>query len=467
MTGRRGRPGLGAAVLLGAVVLGAPLWAQTAPPAEQERLRALEQQADYLHEQVQQLRARLAERDRAAAQGPEFERRWGEDVVVAWKDGLRVYLLDPGEPDPERRPLHMVALDGRLQIDYRWFADEASPHDDTFVLRRIRLGVKGFFFRHLAYRLSADFARDGDTQLKDAYVAFTYLKAAQLMVGQFKTPMMLEQLASSKYLNFIELPMMQTVAQIDRDLGIQIHGELEYAHYQLAVMNGERGNRADSNDDKDLIARLVLTPFKPGKTPILEGLAIGGSISYGKRDDFLPVFRTISGTTFLDLGQASSDFQAGGLLRAGGEFLLVAGPLRLQAEYLHLRVADFVTGAGREGDLDVRGGYVDVLFMLTGEDYPYDRRVVPDSDFDPLAGGWGAWQVGFRWDVVDVEGRLASDRIRGTDRVDAFTFGLNWYLNRFVKVQANYTRIVYEDDTGVARIQSNEDVVFFRLALEY
>jgi phosphate-selective porin OprO/OprP len=48
-------------------------------------------------------------------------------------------------------------------------------------------------------------------------------------------------------------------------------------------------------------------------------------------------------------------------------------------------------------------------------------------------GGWGAWQVGVRYNAID----LNDNGING-GTLNSFTFGVNWFLNPNTKWQFNY-----------------------------
>jgi phosphate-selective porin len=109
-------------------------------------------------------------------------------------------------------------------------------------------------------------------------------------------------------------------------------------------------------------------------------------------------------------------------------------------------------GIGDEDLPNARGRswYVSGTYLLTGESKK--RPVKPDGDF--LMGGWGALELTGRYE------RLWFDSAGGTDdpfrspRTEtifpegnrALTLGVNWTLNRFMKVQFNGIREHVEDN---------------------
>lgn len=106
------------------------------------------------------------------------------------------------------------------------------------------------------------------------------------------------------------------------------------------------------------------------------------------------------------------------------------------------------------GDLYFDGGAIEFLCFLTRGDhrtinknFPCYGQVIPAENFSftrkgssgESAHGLGAWEVGAKYDIVraqfDVPG--SPDTVRG-GYLNAFTLGLNWYLNPNASVMANY-----------------------------
>ena len=116
--------------------------------------------------------------------------------------------------------------------------------------------------------------------------------------------------------------------------------------------------------------------------------------------------------------------------------------------------------AGRNtGTLFYSGGYVEVLYFLTGEHRAYIResglfdRIVPrrnaywvkGEEGKPDECGPGAWQVGFRYNYLD----LNDEGIDGGILND-FTAGLNWFINPNMKFQWNYSVTLRQSPTGLS-----------------
>ncbi len=141
----------------------------------------------------------------------------------------------------------------------------------------------------------------------------------------------------------------------------------------------------------------------------------------------------------------------GSLLANEGQFLApeiaaVHGPWTFQAEYLGAWTEDVATKAGNPTrQVFYQGGYVQAFYFLTGEHDNYSKergafdRVKPRENFFLLrsecgtVSGWGAWQIGARYNYLD----LNSNGINGGE-LNNYTVGLNWFWNPNMKVQFNY-----------------------------
>lgn len=397
----------------------------------------------------------------------EFEKKFGKEAVITWDQGFGFRYVDPDEPDPGRRVLFSLRPGGMIQVDGRSFTDADHPGDDTFLMRRARLLLTGTFYRSFDFVVEGEFA-ETNAQIRDAFLNASFTKYAQVRGGNFKVPILREQITSDKYLDFLERPLATGVMALDRELGFMLHGDADFANYQAMIANGTGPNARDNNDDKEFLGRLALTPFKPARG-LLRDVEIAGSYSYGHTRDFVPVFRTYAGTTFLTIPTTAVNgaTQKGYRQRTGAELTIPVGPFKAQAEWIQMRVEDVNrTGAGA-GDVTVTDWYVDLMYMVTGEARGVNRRAVPETSFDPLDGGWGAFEVGLRFEHLDTNEALSASG-DGTDEVNIGAVALNWYWNPLMKLAVNVYRAWFDETVtaGDERIE-NEDVIIVRWQLEF
>jgi len=441
-------------VLALALAVAAPAPAAT----DLERLEALEQEVAAL-------------RQRLEAPAP---------VVGAGAEGFSLR-----SPDSK----FQLRLRGYLQADGRWLTDSEDAGDDTFALRRVRLDFQGTLFDHVDFRIMPDFAGSTLT-LFDAYANLKYFRQAQLQVGKFKPPVGLERLQSATATLFIERAF-PTLLVPSRDVGGMVWSELAegLVSYQVGYFNGVRDSGTqdvDTDDGKDVAARLFLHPFRPLENEWLDGFGIGVAGTWGRVDEQAPAsFRTTAAaTSFFAYRGASATFAAvagdGERTRFSPQAYWYAGPFGLLAEYVSsaqdLRRDPLPAAAGDSSRSNLRheAWQVAVSYALTGENASY-KGLVPASPLAPGKATWGAFEVAARYHSIDLDDGsfpTFSDPTASATEAEGFTVGLNWYLNRWVKLMVNYDRTSFDGGAasgapGSVADRDTEDSVFTRLQLSY
>jgi len=139
-------------------------------------------------------------------------------------------------------------------------------------------------------------------------------------------------------------------------------------------------------------------------------------------------------------------------LRLGAELKWEPGPFLAQGEVI--RVSDQRLGQGlRDEDLPnliERGWYFTTGWVVTGEKTA--GGIVPKRDF-VRGRGMGAVQIAARYEQIRFgsadhpglpsRGSRAANVFAESERIASF--GVNWYLNRFMKIQFTGLREVLED----------------------
>ena len=98
--------------------------------------------------------------------------------------------------------------------------------------------------------------------------------------------------------------------------------------------------------------------------------------------------------------------------------------------------------------------------------------VSPINNFDPLNGRWGAFEIAGRASQADIDGVRSSAaspaRNQPTTGANAYTGGVNWYLNNAFRFQFNYERTEFDGKpTFAGKAQSHEDVLLTRFQIAY
>lgn len=319
-----------------------------------------------------------------------------------------------------------VQFGGRMQLDWRSYTGEVTP-PSSFFIRRARLEAKGHLFKHYEYKVEADFADTGSSLLRDGYININYVKPFQVKFGQFKAPFSQEESQSSKYIDFVERSSVNNLAP-GRSPGLMFHGKLanNVFEYYAGAFNGLGELTSATASTPEFFLRLRFTPIKTGA----HRFSFGGAASNGRNQDGKSFRgRTASRSiTFFDRVPINGKIQ-----RFNGEFWWTYKNFSFRGEYDQTN--QFREGlAPGGGDLPgvVGKGYVlQATYLLTGEKKG-TRGITPKSAFLEDKGGLGAWELALRYENLQMDDKL------NPNRAEAYTFGINWWLTKFVRYQSNF-----------------------------
>lgn len=287
----------------------------------------------------------------------------------------------------EEKKLAGPKVGGYIQAWYVLDDSDNLTVDNTFRVRRARLGISGDATPLVSYGLMAEFA-GSSAALLDAVIILKFDPMATVKVGQFKYKFTREGFESSADRPFIfRMNSVERVA-VDlgdseggsfRDIGIELGGKTKSPigiEYAIAVFNGNGINKTDNNNNKDIVGRLIITPAP--------GLEIGASVLSGKE-----------GTT------VKRDQTAWGL-----DLNWHRGPIRVRAEYVK---GDFDSATVGAADIEPEGWYV-----LAG------YKVLPNLEL--LAA----------YDVADLDSNQPNREIK------TFTIGATYEFKKRTRLMVNY-----------------------------
>ncbi len=341
-------------------------------------------------------------------------------------------------------------LQGNLQD---W--DDPSPEDgetnSSIDVARRRIGIDGEIFNIFDYQVEGELAVKQDPW-RDVYLNYKQYDVAQVQVGKFKVPFSLDENTSVTKLDFVYRSRIAALLAPGRDLGVMVHGRAlhrGWLRYELGAFN-EDGSNVRTNDtdrvhgERTLAGRVVAQPFR-STTSLASDLAMGVSFT---RSELPEGVSDLRGRTELDAA-----FYRPGILvngqrqRIGFEARWRPGPFSIKSEYIRLtdeRLGQSVENTDLEPFVSA-GWYVSGTWAVTGE----KKADGLDAPLRPLFhGGFGAVELALRVERIRFgstgDDPLASDAPRSEvifgngDR--AITFGVNWYVNRWIKIQANLVR---------------------------
>jgi phosphate-selective porin OprO/OprP len=451
---------------------GEPLQAWQEPAVEaQPREEAEEAAPQTVDERIEELdqKIRVLERRDELAKEQAAEKAKTATSVTSGRDGFSFRSADGA---------YQLRLRGYVQLDGRFFQeDDERPATDTFLLRRVRPIFEGTVFKIFDFRIMPDFG-GGTTVLQDAYVDARFSPKLKVRAGKFKPPVGLERLQSGTDLLFVERAFPTNLVP-NRDLGIQLHGDLARGNVNWAVgvfngvPDGSSGD-ADSNDGKEIAARLFFQPFLADAGP-WKGLGFGVAATTGDQEGTLTStglagLRTPAQQTFFsyrsDATAAGTVIADGDRFRLSPQGYLYRGRFGLLTEYVISRQE--VRRADVAKELENTSWQVATSWVLSGGE-PSFRGVSPKTNFDPAAGTWGAFELTARYSVLEVDedtfpvfANLASS----AESAEAWALGLNWYLNRNVRLVLDYERTQFEGGAATGD-REDENILFSRFQIAF
>lgn len=390
-------------------------------------------------------------------------------LAIAGEDGFQLRASDNS---------FTLRIRGGVQYDSRFFLDADDPAIDGFQVRRVRSDFQGTLYRDYDFRVYIDFAQSR-VELLDAYLDARVSPALRVRVGKFKGPVGLERLQSVFDVTFAERGLPTSLVP-NREVGVQVHGALlgGTVSYAAGVFNGAPDNSTDdvdTGDGKDVAGRLFLNPFRNTSVRPLQELGVGIAATRGEQEGTaaapgLPTLRSSLGREpflrFRGDGTAANTVVADGQrTRVSPQGYFYLGSFGSTAEYV--RSVQEVRRGEAAGELASHAWQTTATYVLTGEPATY-RGVTPARPFSPRAGSWGAVELAARASALEVDRDafpLYADPARWSRSVEAWAVGVNWYLNRDVRVLVNYERTSFDAAAGgTARPAEQALVTRFQVA---
>lgn len=437
--GLRGRFLLAGASVIAVLSVSAPAMAQD-NAAIQAQIKALQDQINTLQRQVQQAQTAAASASKSG--GNDL------DLKVKWK-GAPEFSSSDGR--------FKMKVRGRLMVDYNAIDQDrriTGEHDiNAAELRRARLGVEGVIYYNWVYKFEIDFAGDA-SEIKDAYIGYAgwgpeSWETSEILVGNFKVPNSLEELTSSRFITFMERAAFTDAFFLDRQIGAGVNIGSEHWSLRGGYFGPESGTQESFSQDSTAAAiRGTLAPINNDTTVTHFGGSYRHRNSGTSRDTgFADLFEYRTRGADLHLADRFIDTP---LIGEDDELFVLEGALvwkslSVQGEYAQLKVHTPVTL--NSPNPTYNGWYVDASWYITGEMRNYEADV---GEFgrtkvrNPVwggSGGWGAWQIAARYDVLNLGDKAAN--IPGCTECgdqETWLIGLNWLLTDYTALKFNVTQ---------------------------
>jgi phosphate-selective porin OprO/OprP len=365
------------------------------------------------------------------------EKMAAQPVVTAGKEGFGIKSADGS---------FGLKFFGDVQLDGRFYlADNAGSFPDTFLLRRLRPTFELVGFGVLTARLQPNFGGSTFT-LDDAYLDYKASPEVSLRAGRYKPPVGVENLQSSIRTTFVERSLANNLVPV-YDEGVQLHGALLMGKlsYAVSVSNGAPDGETvsvDTADGKEVSGRLFAHPWKGSKSLLAElGVGISGTTASEYNTKLPAGFKTEGQNKFFTYTNAVAK---GKHQRLSPQMTWYGGSLGFLGEYVMSYQMVQATPTHTTAHLSNKAWQMAVSYVLTGETPSY-KGVKPVKSFEPSKGEWGAWELAARVsrftaddDAFDADKNIA-DPTKSAREARAWTGGLNWYPNVFMKNMINYT----------------------------
>jgi phosphate-selective porin OprO/OprP len=386
-------------------------------------------------------------------------------LLAGWKDGFFMKSADGS---------FVLRITGQLQTDFRGYLNPVDKTDiDTFLLRKARLGIEATMLDYYEFRLLPDFAGTSlNTIITDAYMNVHYWDGLQLEVGKFKQPVSYEQLIQDRYTPLMERSMIDQLVPA-RDVGVMIHGHQmcdDRLEYGVSISNGEinggTGN-TDTNDGKELNARVAVRPFNDDNWDILRHLQFGVSGSVGiENESMSPTKLTtpatvpwLAFTNTVGLAPGATpvaDYAEGERTRVSPELVYFYHSFGFASQYYSEQQKIATSATATAVRVPFTGYYVMATYLLTGEErHEYTQQIDPIRPFGiatPFASP-GAWEAVFRVSRLDLGSEIFTDKLANPALYSSgaleTTFGFNWYWNKWVRAQFNWEHATFDDPVAL------------------
>lgn len=309
-------------------------------------------------------------------------------------------------------------------------------------------------------------------QSTDVFLIAKVCNCLNFQIGQFDAPFTMENRTSDKYIPFMErsLAVRNVGIPTNKEMGIMVWGETrgKLLSYALGAFNGDGQNKLNPDNRVDGMGRVFIHPLAGNATGALKDLQIGASVRYGQRDPNYVNYDVATMTTQGNYAFWSPVYKGANgythVLPSGSQFGFAA-ELRIPLEMVDL-TGEFVTinNHTREAIEGYQATNTERLGAMTGYSYYVQLGFWPMGNRDINGGLPGyenpphvdlrkpapkspkhALQLLAKWEQVSLDyesssrqGSADAKNIDGKIKVNALSFGANYWATKHLRFTANY-----------------------------
>ncbi len=362
-------------------------------------------------------------------------------VQAQVQDGILVFQ--------NKKANYKMWFDVRIQGDAAVYFGNDKDYDpigNGASIRRARFAVKAQLDENWYGEFDTDWS-SGVVEIKDAIIEYTGVDNLSIKAGNFKENFSIQRNTTSRYLQFMERPMVTSLAP-SRHLGINLKYSLPYLWASAGVFGPElKGSEEQTymeDNNKDFgrseglsyTGKLVYRPLHKAKNASLH---IGAAVSYRENKttntDGYGVARfssrnstNINRKKYLDTDDMiGMDHELAYTFELAGHWK----GLRYEGAYI-ARTAYFDQKVNPIGFQQADGWYVQAGYLLFGGSQNYDAS---GAKYTRTTNGkkWGDLELCARYEYCDFN---TANYYGGS--AEAWTLGLNWIATNNVKIMLNY-----------------------------
>ena len=370
---------------------------------------------------------------------------------------------------------------------------------DGVSFRRARIQAIGKLTEFTGYTIEMDFAQAGRPSFADVWGEQSELPfLGTVRIGQFRMPGTMDSWTSVRHLNFLERSAAFQAEDPFRRVGIMAYAMSDdertswaYAMFGTGLTfwdgtqtvystfgDNRAGMQIGDNGGVSFSSRIthLLWYDEPSEGRYLGHIGTGYLYSQlggeGNSGAFAKTYRSLVLPEFFVGDPAGGGSTAAGTPRVldsgrilANDFSMYHAELAINRGAFNFQTEVMLETINQQGGptMLMPGAYMQCGYFLTGEHANYlkqagvfDYNVVP---FTPFFGtgrhgrmaGWGAWELAFRWSYVDMSLTNLNPNnditqapgpppIPSRGVLNESTVGINWWWNRFTRVQFNWIR---------------------------
>ncbi len=317
---------------------------------------------------------------------------------------------------------------GRIHVDTVSIESDGIAYSDETDIRRLRIDATLDVGKDWRFKIDGDVG-GLSPGIYNAWVAYRGIKDTEFRVGNFIAPFNGENMMSSNNTKFIERALPSELSP-----NFLLGATAAYEGKNWSIIGGyftnpiEDETLTNRDDGKSFVVRGVFAPIEKKREALHFAAAIerreldGGASSRVRTNSEFALTRQ----AILDTGTlAGVDSYTNLNVEAG----YMNGPFMIKAQQV---TRDNDAPALLDPKFTARA--VEAAWVITGERQRYSvgpgtfGEVTPDKD------NWfGAWEIAARYSTLD----LTDGAVAGGEEKN-MTIGVNWYVNRNVRVSANY-----------------------------